>query len=79
MELLNTRDSSEQVLVTGSAGFIGFHAARYLLERGLSVLGVDSVNDYYDPALKRLSTGTASSDAAPPVSPSTRERSRLRA
>jgi len=47
------RGSSEQVLVTGSAGFIGFHVARYLLARGVSVVGVDSVNDYYDPALKR--------------------------
>jgi UDP-glucuronate 4-epimerase len=40
------------VLVTGNAGFIGFHIARRLLERGDSVVGVDVVNDYYDPALK---------------------------
>jgi len=39
-------------LVTGAAGFIGFHTCRQLLERGNSVLGVDIVNDYYDPALK---------------------------
>ncbi len=39
-------------LVTGAAGFIGFHACRALLERGESVVGVDIVNDYYDPALK---------------------------
>jgi UDP-glucuronate 4-epimerase len=39
-------------LVTGAAGFIGFHACRKLLDRGESVVGVDVVNDYYDPALK---------------------------
>jgi UDP-glucuronate 4-epimerase len=41
-----------RVLVTGNAGFIGFHTARRLLERGDSVVGVDVVNDYYDPAIK---------------------------
>jgi UDP-glucuronate 4-epimerase len=39
-------------LVTGAAGFIGFHTCLALLERGDRVVGVDSVNDYYDPALK---------------------------
>lgn len=39
-------------LVTGAAGFIGFHTARMLLSRGDEVVGVDIVNDYYDPALK---------------------------
>jgi UDP-glucuronate 4-epimerase len=39
-------------LVTGAAGFIGYHVARRLLERGDSVVGLDIVNDYYDPALK---------------------------
>jgi UDP-glucuronate 4-epimerase len=39
-------------LVTGAAGFIGFHTCRRLLARGEKVVGVDSVNDYYDPALK---------------------------
>src|SRR5439155_4294340 len=39
-------------LVTGSAGFIGFHVAKRLLERGERVLGVDNVNDYYDVRLK---------------------------
>ncbi|HUH77699.1 MAG TPA: SDR family NAD(P)-dependent oxidoreductase, partial [Devosia sp.] len=39
-------------LVTGSAGFIGFHVAQRLLELGHSVVGFDVVNDYYDPALK---------------------------
>jgi len=46
------------VLVTGAAGFIGHATAHRLLERGERVIGVDIVNDYYDPALKeaRLST-----------------------
>jgi len=42
----------DPVLVTGAAGFIGFALARRLLQRGRAVVGVDSVNDYYDPALK---------------------------
>ena len=39
-------------LVTGAAGFIGFHTAKYLLDRGDEVVGLDNVNAYYDPALK---------------------------
>lgn len=41
-----------KILVTGSAGFIGYHVATALLERGDEVVGFDNVNDYYDPALK---------------------------
>ena len=40
------------ILVTGNAGFIGFHTAKTLLERGDDVVGLDVVNDYYDPAIK---------------------------
>ncbi|HWS71452.1 MAG TPA: GDP-mannose 4,6-dehydratase, partial [Thermoanaerobaculia bacterium] len=40
------------ILVTGAAGFIGYHVARRLLERGDEVVGIDSMNDYYDVALK---------------------------
>ncbi|SMF62306.1 NAD-dependent epimerase/dehydratase family protein [Allosphingosinicella indica] len=39
-------------LVTGAAGFIGYHVARRLLERGEAVIGLDNLNDYYDPSLK---------------------------
>src|SRR5690606_3851095 len=42
-----------RVLVTGVAGFIGFHLTRRLLDRGDEVIGVDNVNDYYDVRLKR--------------------------
>ena len=42
------------ILITGAAGFIGFHAALALVKQGDSVIGVDDFNDYYDPALKRL-------------------------
>jgi UDP-glucuronate 4-epimerase len=44
--------SQAPVLVTGAAGFIGFALARRLLEGGRAVVGIDSINDYYDPALK---------------------------
>jgi UDP-glucuronate 4-epimerase len=40
------------ILITGAAGFIGFHVAQRLLSDGREVVGVDSVNDYYDPKLK---------------------------
>ena len=42
-----------RVLVTGAAGFIGNETARVLLERGDEVVGIDNLNDYYDPALKQ--------------------------
>ncbi len=41
----------EKVLVTGAAGFIGFHLTKRLIERGDQVVGIDNVNDYYDAAL----------------------------
>jgi UDP-glucuronate 4-epimerase len=39
-------------LVTGAAGFIGFHTAKQLLEAGHEVIGLDNINDYYDPQIK---------------------------
>lgn len=42
------------ILVTGSAGFIGFHVTRKLLQDGNRVIGLDNFNDYYDPALKEV-------------------------
>ena len=41
-----------RILVTGSAGFIGFHLSKSLLDDGYEVLGIDNLNDYYDPNLK---------------------------
>lgn len=42
-----------RALLTGAAGFIGYHTAKSLLSRGTDVIGFDNFNDYYDPALKR--------------------------
>lgn len=42
----------ERILVTGAAGFIGFHTAAFLLRRGDFVVGIDNLNDYYDISLK---------------------------
>jgi len=42
----------DAILVTGAAGFIGFHVARRLLQNGRKVVGLDNLNDYYDPKLK---------------------------
>lgn len=50
---LRSEPASNDVLVTGAAGFIGFHVARRLLDEGRRVVGLDNLNDYYDPALKR--------------------------
>src|SRR5690348_15536314 len=49
------------VLVTGGAGFIGYHVSRTLLTRGHSIVAIDEINDYYDPRLKhaRLAELTA--------------------
>ena len=41
-----------RLLVTGAAGFIGFHLSRRLLDRGDDVVGIDNLNNYYDPSLK---------------------------
>ena len=41
-----------KILVTGTAGFIGYHLAKKLLNRGDEVVGLDNINDYYDVNLK---------------------------
>jgi UDP-glucuronate 4-epimerase len=46
-----------KILLTGAAGFIGFHTAQKLLARGDEVVGLDNLNDYYDPNLKRARLG----------------------
>ncbi len=48
-----TERTPSHILVTGAAGFIGHHVAQRLLARGDRVLGLDNLNDYYDPALKQ--------------------------
>lgn len=56
-----------KILITGTAGFIGFHLAQRLIERGDTVVGIDNINDYYDPNLKyaRLAeTGISRDDIA---------------
>jgi UDP-glucuronate 4-epimerase len=46
------RGGHAPILVTGAAGFIGFHLARQLLKAGREVVGIDNMNSYYDPSLK---------------------------
>jgi len=43
---------AKTILLTGCAGFIGYHSARTLLERGDRIIGIDNLNNYYDPKLK---------------------------
>ena len=50
-------------MVTGAAGFIGFHVARQLLAEGRHVVGLDSLNSYYDPALKQSRLNILRADA----------------
>jgi UDP-glucuronate 4-epimerase len=52
VESTSMSSSGSPILVTGAAGFIGFHVSRMLLERGERVIGIDNINDYYDVSLK---------------------------
>ena len=51
---MNIRNNNEKenIIVTGSAGFIGYHLSKSLLEDGFNVIGIDSLNNYYDLSLK---------------------------
>ena len=42
-----------KILITGAVGFIGFHLSKKLLDDSYQVIGVDNLNDYYDPSLKQ--------------------------
>lgn len=53
MEELKTLDKTKTILLTGVAGFIGFHLAKLLLELDCKVIGIDNLNDYYDVNLKQ--------------------------
>ena len=53
----------KRALVTGAAGFIGFHLSRRLLADGYEVIGVDNLNDYYDPAIKTNRLDMLNTDA----------------
>ena len=44
--------SMYKILITGSAGFIGFHLANYLINKNFKIIGLDSINEYYDVELK---------------------------
>ncbi|MDG1572742.1 NAD-dependent epimerase [Robiginitalea sp. M366] len=74
----NTLSSRKpKVLVTGAAGFIGFHLCRNLLEAGYPVVGLDNLNTYYDPKLKQdrlqeLGITPAQSETAGQLQPSSR-------
>lgn len=62
MEVLNLKKSShfkmqnyknKKILITGSSGFIGFHTAKKFLDKGIEVIGIDSVDNYYDIKIKK--------------------------
>ena len=44
---------NKNILVTGAAGFIGFHLCKKLIKNGIKIIGIDNINDYYDIELKK--------------------------
>ncbi len=67
-----------KILVTGTAGFIGFHVAKYLLARGDEVIGLDSVNDYYDVTLKEARLAELEKQASGATSDESRTTNRYK-
>src|SRR5258708_4776709 len=61
---INTQSESMRILVTGAAGFIGYHTARALLARGEAVAGLDNLNPYYDVTLKQARLAMLESEPA---------------
>lgn len=45
-------NNDKKILITGIAGFIGYHVSKWFLKEGFSIVGIDNLNDYYDPQLK---------------------------
>lgn len=52
MKKYNSLDINKVILITGAAGFIGFHLSKQLLEKGVKIIGYDNINEYYDVRLK---------------------------
>lgn len=52
MSIYRLFDTTKSVLITGAAGFIGFHLSKRLLDMGATIIGFDNLNDYYDVSLK---------------------------
>ena len=44
---------NKKILVTGAAGFIGFHLCKKLIKNGIKIIGIDNINDYYDIELRK--------------------------
>ena len=59
-----TNKKKKKILITGSAGFIGFFLSKKLLKDGFEVVGIDNLNDYYDPALKNSRLAEIPADSA---------------
>ena len=52
LNIIKLENNKMKILVTGAAGFIGFHTCLKLINQGHDVYGIDNINDYYDPKLK---------------------------
>ena len=48
-----SRYKKEKIIITGVAGFVGFHLAKYFLEKNYNILGIDNLNSYYDVRVKK--------------------------